>query len=131
MVRILDTTLVIAAIAGAVWTYQIKIAAEESSRDLSTLQSDIASIENEIVLLEAGWSIVTGPERLERVAETFQSDLQLKPMESTQIITDAELPPMRVVEPESDTLQASDGDIDFMPTGSISTPLTVPKRRPR
>ena len=91
MVRILDTTLVIAAIAGAVWTYQIKIAAEESSRDLATLQSDIASIENEIVLLEAGWSIVTGPERLERVAETFQSDLQLKPMESTQIITDAEL----------------------------------------
>ena len=137
MIRVTDGILVIAAIAGAVWTYQIKHEAELSARKLSDLRSKIAAQENKITLLEADWAIMTSPSRLEKLAEKFKEDLQLAPLQSTQIVTLDELPDVRPA-PDIEQIQvdadpstpdvAEANEIDETVTGSVSAsePVAAP-----
>ena len=95
IVRIVDLTLVAVAIAGAVWTYQIKHEAELSAKRIASVKTQIAAQNRKIVLLEADWAIETSPERLDEIARRFEKQLALRPMESTQIIERHELPLLR------------------------------------
>ena len=96
MIRIVDTVLVIAAISGAIWTYQIKHEADQSAKRIASLHSQIKAQNRKIALLEADWAIDTSPARLEKVAKQFQDQLGLRSMESSQIIEVTELPGFRV-----------------------------------
>ena len=96
MIRITDIALLLAAIGGAVYTYQIKHEAENAARHIKTLHAQIAAQDRKIALLEADWALETGPARLEHIAEQFKEELQLAPMESSQIIDSTELPGFRL-----------------------------------
>ncbi len=118
MIRITDAILLGVAVAGAIYTFQIKHEAELSAKELKTLKAQIAAQQRKISLLQADWALETGPSRLEAIARQFSDQLMLKPMESFQIIDSSELPDMRPpIEPEVDEQQAGEGE--ELTTGSI------------
>ena len=125
--------LIAIAIGGAIWTFQIKHQAELSAKQLNRLRADIQRQNEKIVLLEADWAIITSPDYLEPIAKKYQEQLGLKQMESTQIISLDELPPVRVP-PEPEEMIAQGDGIDATMTGGISKSssrsVAVPRRRP-
>ena len=68
MIRIFDIMLLLAAIAGAVYTFQIKHEAEQAAKKLATLRAQIAAQDRKSDLLEADWALETSPARLEEIA---------------------------------------------------------------
>ncbi|MEE9375506.1 MAG: hypothetical protein V3V04_04160 [Rhizobiaceae bacterium] len=96
MIRITDTALLCIAVAGAIWTYQVKHEAELSAKRLNTIKAQIAAQDRKIALLEADWAIETSPARLEQIAKKYSKQLTLHPLESSQIIDATELPGFRI-----------------------------------
>ena len=118
MIRITDAVLLAVAVAGAVYTFQIKHEAELSAKELATLEAQIAAQQRKISLLEAYWALETGPARLESIAAKFSDQLMVRPIESSQIIELWELPEIRPEpEPEIDERQA--GEEQPLTTGGI------------
>lgn len=95
MIRVLDAVLLTAAIAGAIYTFQIKHEAELSAKRVATLKAQIAAQDRKIALLQADWALETAPGRLEKIARRYSDQLMLRAMESTQIIEMHELPDLR------------------------------------
>lgn len=120
MIRISDMALLAVAVAGAVYTYQIKHEAELSAKRLKTLQAQISAQDRKIALLEADWALETGPARLEKIAISYKDQLHLQPMKSSQIIDSTELPGFRLdrKDPNAETYAGQDGDTI---TGGIDT----------
>ena len=96
MSRMTDFFLLTVAIGGAVWTYQIKHEAEQSAKQLNSLRAQISAQNRKIALLEADWALETSPSRLEKIAQRYTKQLQLRNMESSQIVDTSELPGLRV-----------------------------------
>ncbi|NKB51821.1 MAG: hypothetical protein GKR97_06295 [Rhizobiaceae bacterium] len=118
MIRITDAILLGVAVAGAIYTFQIKHEAELSAKELRTLKAQIGAQKRKISLLQADWALETGPSRLEAIAAQFSDQLMLKPMEAFQIIDPSELPDIRPkVEIDVDTRQAGEGE--ELTTGGI------------
>lgn len=92
MLRTLDLVLVGAMIAAATATYQIKHAAEEKLAEVHALQAEIKLQKETIDLLEADWSLLNQPSRLQRLATTYEAELGLKTIEPEQMATFDELP---------------------------------------
>ena len=103
MIRMTDVVLLAIAVGGAIYTYQIKHEAEVSAKHLKTVNAQIDIEDRKIALLEADWALETGPARMEKLAQQYQEQLQLKQMESSQLIEISELPAIR-----EDALPASD-----------------------
>ncbi|MEQ8480312.1 MAG: hypothetical protein RIC18_06625 [Hoeflea sp.] len=122
MLRTLDLVLVGAMITAATITYQIKHNAEEKLAKVRELEAAIKLQEETIDLLEADWSLLTQPSRLQRLSEAFEDELQLKPIEPQQMAAPGELPGYaRDFEPlvavsETETEIGSDASIT---TGSV------------
>ncbi len=113
MIRLTDLVLLSAVVAGAVWTYQIKHEADLSAKRIKSLNAQILAQDRKIALLEADWALEINPERLEKIASQFDDQLNLKPLESSQIIEISELPGFRVDRDARDveTLAGQDGDV--------------------
>ncbi|OCW58586.1 cell division protein FtsL [Hoeflea olei] len=92
MLRTLDLVLVGAMIAAATVTYQIKHAAEIKLEEVADLQAKIKLQEETIDLLEADWSLLNQPSRLQRLSTAFEAELGLKPIDATQMAQPDELP---------------------------------------
>jgi hypothetical protein len=92
MLRTLDLVLVGAMIAAATVTYQIKHAAEEKLTEVQELQAEIKLQEETIDLLEADWSLLNQPSRLQRLSRAFEAELGLKPIKPEQMAQPDELP---------------------------------------
>ncbi|SOE11230.1 hypothetical protein SAMN05877838_0821 [Hoeflea halophila] len=92
MLRTLDLVLVGAMIAAATITYQIKHAAEEKLAEVRELQAEIRLQEETIDLLEADWSLLNQPSRLQRLSTAFEAELGLRPIEPEQMAESDELP---------------------------------------
>jgi len=116
MLRTLDLVLVGAMIAAATVTYQIKHAAEEKLEEVRELQAEIKLQEETIDLLEADWSLLNQPSRLQRLSTAFEAELGLKTIEPDQMAGPGELPG-RASEFEP---QLADGATDAeLTTGSV------------
>lgn len=92
MLRTVDLVLVCAMIAAATLTYQIKHAAEVKLSVVRELQAEIKLQEETIDLLEADWSLLNQPARLQRLATAFEEELNLKIIEAAQMAPPGELP---------------------------------------
>ncbi len=95
MIRIFDIALLGLAVAGAVYTYQIKHEAELSAKRIRSLQAQISAQDRKIILLDADWALATNPTRLKVIAEQYNKQLSLSRMESSQIVDLNELPGLR------------------------------------
>ncbi|WP_062227789.1 cell division protein FtsL [Aureimonas frigidaquae] len=102
MHKTLDIILVVIMLAAATWTFGVKHEAESIEERLRVVERDIAMERDTISLLEADWSLLNQPYRLQRLADTFAEELQLKPIVPRQIVTPADLPsePVPVVPEE-------------------------------
>ena len=118
MIRITDAVLLGIAVAGAIYTFQIKHEAELAAKQLATLKAQIAAQQRKISLLEADWALETGPARLAAIALQFSDQLKMRPLESSQIINLSELPEFRPA-PEPDVDERQAGQDAKLTTGSI------------
>ncbi|GGD92394.1 hypothetical protein GCM10011390_08870 [Aureimonas endophytica] len=92
MLKTIDAILIAAMITGAAWTFKVKYEAEAIEAQVAALDRK-AQLEREtIALLDADWSLLNQPDRLQRLADAYKSDLGLEPIQPQQIVEAEELP---------------------------------------
>lgn len=103
MSKTLDVLLVILMLGAAAWTFGQKYQAESVEHQIALLDRKIALEKETIQLLDADWSLLNQPNRLEQLAKSFQDTLKLNPTAPEQIVEPNQLPspPLPVV-PETD-----------------------------
>ena len=123
MLRTFDIVLIGMMIAAAAVTYKIKHDAEKQMSQVSKLERRINDERDTIDLLRADWSLLTQPNRLQKLVETFQGQLGLQQMEAQQIVNIDELPqPKPVVDDVANIIEANAGNAastDATLTGSV------------
>lgn len=125
MLRTFDIILIGLMIAAASITYKIKHDAEKQMNQVTKLERMISDENDTIDLLKADWSLLTQPNRLQKLIETFQGQLDLQLVEANQIIDINDLPQPKpvVFDSVSDIItEASAKDLkpDSTLTGSVA-----------
>lgn len=92
MLKTLDIVLIAVMISAAAWTYKIKHEAKLIDAELFRVEKKIALEKETISLLQADWSLLDQPGRLQTLVDAFQDQLKLQPMSPEQIVTANELP---------------------------------------
>ncbi|MBN8952230.1 MULTISPECIES: hypothetical protein [unclassified Rhizobium] len=95
MLKTFDIVLIGVMTAMASVTYTIKHRAELKLEEVRRLESEIKLERDTIDLLKADWALVSQPNRLERLVNNYNSELQLQPTISTAIVQPSELPMLR------------------------------------
>jgi hypothetical protein len=93
MFRTSDVVLIAVMVAAAAMTYTIKRNAEVQMATVHKLKAQIHTEEDTIDLLKADWSLLTQPQRLQKLTELYQQQLELSPVGGRQIVGLDELPP--------------------------------------
>ncbi|RCS25476.1 hypothetical protein DUT91_01330 [Phyllobacterium salinisoli] len=124
MLRTFDIILITIMLAAATVTYKIKYDAEKQMADVRTLQRKINFEKDTITLLKADWSLLTQPNRLQKLVDVYQSELDLKPIDAHQIGSIEDIPERPADDIEniissSDELLASIKKPDQIKTGSV------------
>ena len=106
MLKTLDIVLIAVMISAAAWTYKIKHEAELLEAEVAKVERQIALERETIALLEADWSLLDQPSRLQRLVDAFASDLKLQPMRPDQIVEPDQLParPVNFLPDQTNTL---------------------------
>ncbi len=104
MIRTTDIALFTLMIVAAAGTYKIKAEADLKLAEIRRIEKQIAYEEDTIDLLEADWSMLTQPERLQRLVEKHADELSLQPIEARQVVGVADVPEKGVVAPEDDII---------------------------
>nr|WP_210317107.1 hypothetical protein [Oryzicola mucosus] len=110
-------------VSAAAFTYKTKHEAENRLDTIRKIQAQIRYEEDTIDLLNADWSLLTQPARLQKLTETFQEDLKLQVTQPQQIVGFGDIPEKPVELPEvSDEKVVSNGrqTKDKVVTGSIA-----------
>ncbi|PRD45199.1 hypothetical protein C5748_02970 [Phyllobacterium phragmitis] len=124
MLRTFDIILITVMLAAATVTYKIKYDAEKRMAEIRTLQRKIDFEKDTITLLKADWSLLTQPNRLQKLVEVYQSELDLAPIDAKQIGSLNDIPERPADEIEniisgSDELLAAIKKTDEIKTGSV------------
>ena len=119
MMRAVDVLLLITLIAVVSWTFKVKHDSQLALERVAELEKQIAAERVEIDLLKSDWSLLTSPARLQQLVEKYQEELELDPMEASQIANENELPGFKTqeIEPSGESHAETDTSIK---TGSIS-----------
>jgi hypothetical protein len=108
MFRTTDIVLIAVMVSAAAFTYQTKHDAEDELRALRRLESQIRFEEETADLLRADWSLLTQPARLQSLAEAYQTELNLQPIDARQIVDASDIP-MPVVDLDDPAKAPTDG----------------------
>ena len=123
MFRTFDIILIVIMTAAATVTYSIKHNAQNVLDEVHKLDGEIKLEQDTIDLLKADWALATQPNRLARLADAFQKDLQLKPTDSTQMVRPNELPMLKSKVGLDDAINAGlmpdERKTDNIKTGSV------------
>jgi hypothetical protein len=92
VLRTFDIILIGLMIAAASVTYKIKHDAEKQMNQVTKLERMISDETDTIDLLKADWSLLTQPNRLQKLVEIYHGQLDLQLVEANQIISINELP---------------------------------------
>ncbi len=92
MFRTTDIVLIAVMVSAAAFTYRTKHEAESRMTEIAKLQRQIDFEKDTIDILKADWSLLTQPSRLQRLVEIYGGELDLKPIEASQIATFDQLP---------------------------------------
>ena len=99
MFRTSDIVLIAVMVSAAAFTYKTKHEAEARLAEVRKIEAEIKYEQDTIDLLKADWSLLTQPSRLQRLAEIYQAELQLQPVEASQIGALEDLPAKPVDDP--------------------------------
>ena len=123
MFRASDMVLIAVMVSAAAFTYKTKQEAEDLASTVRKLEAGIRYEEDSIDLLEADWSLLIQPGRVQKLVEAYQADLPLQPVEPHQYARIDELPtrPLGIQDIINDSIDllAQDGDLDGTMTGSV------------
>ena len=114
MFRTSDIVLIGVMVAAAAMTYTIKRNAEVQTATVLKLKAQIRTEEDTIDLLKADWSLLTQPQRLQKLTELYKPQLELEPVGARQIVGLDQLPP-RVLSIENLTAEK----LDLGPDGQL------------
>ncbi len=117
MIRWLQVVSVVAAAGAAVFVFQIKYRAEAVAERAAQLQRDLDQENETQSLLEAEWSLLIQPARVQALVERHQDVLKLQPLDPKQI-TRIENLPMRPAGATPDDEAALSAILE-MPTGGL------------
>ncbi|MCG6857262.1 MAG: hypothetical protein LJE67_04270 [Salaquimonas sp.] len=92
MFRTLDVVMVAAVIAAASWTFKVKYDSEAAKARVAKLEKRLEIEKEAIDILNADWSLLTSPDRLKKLVERYQDDLQLQPTEPEMVGTLDDVP---------------------------------------
>lgn len=92
MFRTTDIVLIAVMVSAAAFTYTTKHEAENRLAENQKLERQIQFEFDTIDVLEADWSLLTQPSRLQKLTEIYESELHLTPVEAHQIVGLDELP---------------------------------------
>ncbi|MDS7597542.1 cell division protein FtsL [Agrobacterium tumefaciens] len=95
MLRTFDVILMGIMVAAAVVTYSIKHKADLKLEKVRKLEAEIKLEKDTIDLLRADWALLTQPNRLHRLVNAYQAELNLSPTLPTQLSQPRELPMLR------------------------------------
>lgn len=92
MLRTFDFLMIGAMLTAATVTYQIKHDTDNKAAEVRRLEAEIKLEKDTIDLLRADKALLTQPNRLERLVQTYAAELQLVPTEPSQLARPMELP---------------------------------------
>jgi len=101
MIRWLQVASVVAASTAAVFVFQVKYRAESVADRAAQLQRQIEQEQETLSLLEAEWSLLIQPARVQELVERHADFLKLQPLDPAQITKIEDLP-MRPAGPAAD-----------------------------
>jgi hypothetical protein len=104
MIRTTDIALFTLMMAAAAGTYKIKAEANQKFAEIKRIETQIAREEDTIDLLEADWSMLTQPDRLQRLSESFAAQLPLQPIEARQVVGVEDIPQKGIAAPGEDII---------------------------
>lgn len=96
MFRTTDIVLIAVMVSAAAFTYTTKHQAEAELNKLRRIEAQIRFENETIDLLNADWSLLTQPSRIQRLADTFDAELKLEPVLPYQYADLGDLPPKRL-----------------------------------
>ena len=118
--RIVNVVLVLAMVAGAVITYNLKHETEKAAARVFRLHTAIAKEREAIAYLKAEWSVLSQPGRLQQLIARYQEHFRLEPFAASQVATLDEIP-LRAVDTEP-----VPGEATLADAGGAATSLETP-----
>ena len=122
MFRTSDIVLIAVMVSAAAFTYKTKHEAEDQLVEVRKIEAAIRYEQDSTDLLKADWSMLTQPSRLQKLAEIYQAELQLAPVEASQIggIEDLPLKPVDIPDLSTERLGGmADNAKDHIVTGTV------------
>jgi hypothetical protein len=104
------------------YTYTVKNGTKHAAQELSALQRQVEAELNAIDVLDADWSVLTAPGRIQDLVTVHNGQLALEPLDSKRIVALGDIPmrPEPVPEASIDDILAQFGDVDAgLTTGSV------------
>lgn len=92
MLKTIDIVLIAVMVCVAAWTYNVKHQAEAIEEAVNRVNRKIDLERQTISILQADWSLLVQPERLQRLVAVYDGELGLKPIRPDQFIEPDELP---------------------------------------
>jgi len=127
MIRLLNLTVVSALVVAAVVVYEVKYQSTYKAQAVVRLNSEIRAEREKIATLNAEWSRLAAPERIQTLAERY---LGMKPLDVTRIDDFAALPekPALAGDPLGDLIESLPADGKRRDAiGSMIETLDAPK----
>lgn len=132
MLRTFDLVLIGVMTAAAAVTYTIKHRAELKLEEVQRLEAEIKLEKDTIDLLKADWALQSQPNRLERLVNAYNGELQLQPTDSTALAHARELPMLKSQVPPPDVADAKAGDAKAgAKLGAAAKAQPIPMPAPR
>ncbi|MBP0615249.1 cell division protein FtsL [Jiella mangrovi] len=92
MLKTLNILLILVMLGAAAYTYKIKHDAELLEEAIAKVDRKISLERETISLLQADWTLLDQPGRLQRLIDVYSAELELKPIQPDQIVQPDELP---------------------------------------
>ncbi len=119
MLKTVDLVIIGLMAAAAVMTFHIKYQADEQLAEVRRLEAQIQLEEDTIDLLNADWSLLVQPGRLQDLVERHSEELGLQTTETHQMIQPQELPALVIDLPEADRERMAETLDEETLTGSV------------
>ena len=104
MLKTLDIIMIMVMISAAAVTFRIKAESEAQLREVRLLERQIAHEEESIDLLEADWSLLTQPSRVQKLVDAHKEELGLQATISRQVTGIDAIPEKGLANDDSDPI---------------------------
>ena len=105
MFRTLDVIMIAALIGAAAWTFKVKADSEAAVERVARLEKRLQLEHEAIDILNADWSLLTSPDRLEKLVERYREDLPLEPVSPNMVGTLGDVPTEDEMPPQPDAAE--------------------------